>query len=181
MQVTQCLESTREMSDYGHGPVDTRLRHDILVDGMSRREASQKHDLNFRTIQKILKAPEPPLRPKEYERAKPKIGPFVSVIHEILEADKKVHAKQRHTGRRLFERLRDEHGYTGGITGVRDEIRRYKQSTQEVFMPLFACAWRSPVRFRRGKGRLSWSSDEGDVLCDVASLQRRILLSGVSP
>ncbi len=114
----------------------TQIRHDILVDGMSRREASQKHDLNFRTIQKILKAPEPPLRPKEYERAKPKIGPFVSVIHEILEADKKVHAKQRHTGRRLFERLRDEHGYTGGITGVRDEIRRYKQSTQEVFMPL---------------------------------------------
>ncbi len=114
----------------------TQIRHDILVDGMSRREASQKHDLNFRTIQKILKAPEPPLRPQEHLRDKPKLGPFLSVIREILEADKKVHAKQRHTGRRLFERLRDEHGYKGGITVVRDEIRRYKNSTAEVYMPL---------------------------------------------
>jgi transposase len=114
----------------------TNIRHDILVDEMSRREACQKYNLNFRTIQKILKDPEPPDRPKEYARDKPKTGQFISVIHEILEADKKVHAKQRHTGKRIFERLRDEHGYTGGITVVRDEIRRYKQAAAEVFMPL---------------------------------------------
>ena len=114
----------------------TRIRRDVLVDEMSRREACRKHNLNFRTIQKILKHPEPPDHPKEYARDKPKIGPFISVIHEILEADKKVHRKQRHTGKRIFERLRDEHGYTGKITVVRDEIRRYKQATAEVFMPL---------------------------------------------
>ena len=114
----------------------TRIRRDILVEEMSRREACRKYNLNFRTIQKILKHPEPPERPKEYARAKPKIGPFISVIHEILEADKKVHPKQRHTGQRIFDRLRDEHGYTGGITVVRDEIRRWKQQSAEVFMPL---------------------------------------------
>jgi transposase len=114
----------------------TNIRRDILVDEMSRREACRKYNLNFRTIQKILKDPEPPDRPKEYARDKPKTGQFISVIHEILGADKKVHAKQRHTGKRIFERLRDEHGYTGGITVVRDEIRRYKQAAAEVFMPL---------------------------------------------
>ena len=114
----------------------TKIRRDVLVDEMSRRKASLKHNLNFRTIQKILKDPEPPDRPKEYARDKPKTGQFISVIHEILQADKKVHAKQRHTGKRIFERLRDEHGYTGGITVVRDEIRRYKQAAAEVFMPL---------------------------------------------
>ena len=114
----------------------TRIRRDVLVEKMSRREACRKYNLNFRTIQKILKLPEPPERPKAYARAKPKIGPFISVIHEILEADKKVHAKQRHTGKRIFDRLRDEYGYTGGITVVRDEIRRWKQQAAEVFMPL---------------------------------------------
>ncbi|MBL7042710.1 MAG: transposase [Pirellulaceae bacterium] len=114
----------------------TRIRRDILVEKVSRREACRKYNLNFRTIQKILKYPEPPERPKGYARAKPKIGPFISVIHEILEADKKVHPKQRHTGQRIFGRLRDEHGYTGGITVVRDEIRRWKQQSAEVFMPL---------------------------------------------
>ena len=114
----------------------TRIRRDILVDGMSRREACRKYDLNFRTIQKILDQQEPPDHRQKHTRDKPKIGPFIPRIHEILESDKKVHHKQRHTGKRIFERLRDEEGYTGKITVVRDEIRSYRQATAEVFMPL---------------------------------------------
>ncbi len=113
-----------------------RIRRDVLVDGMSRREACNKYNLNFRTIQKILNRPEPPEAREKSTRDKPKIGPFIGIIHAILEADKKVHRKQRHTGQRIFARLREEHGYTGGVTVVRDEIRRYKQGAAEVFMPL---------------------------------------------
>ena len=91
----------------------TRIRRDVLVEKMSRREACQKYNLNFRTIQRILKLSEPPERPKAAPRAKPKIGPFLPVIHEILEADEKVHPKQRHTGKRIFDRIRDEYGYHG--------------------------------------------------------------------
>lgn len=114
----------------------TTIRRAVLVDKMSRREACRKYKLNFRTIVKILQHAEPPAKPKEHLREKPKIGPFIGVIQEILQADKKIHPKQRHTGKRIFDRLRDEHGYTGGITVVRDEIRRIKQQTAEVFMPL---------------------------------------------
>lgn len=114
----------------------TDIRRDILVNGMSRRSACKKYQLNFRTIQKILSHPEPPGYCRKNPRDQPKIGPFISIIHEILQADKKVHRKQRHTGKRIFERLRDEYGYTGKITVVRDEIRRWKQATTEVFMPL---------------------------------------------
>jgi len=116
----------------------TRIRRDVLVEKISRREACRKYNLNFRTIQKILEHPEPPKKPKEYARARPKLGPFISVIHEILEADKKVHPKQRHTGKRIFDRLRDEHGYTGGITVVRDEIRRSSSRR-----PKSSCRWRT--------------------------------------
>ncbi|MCP4891405.1 MAG: IS21 family transposase [Planctomycetaceae bacterium] len=114
----------------------TDIRRDVLVDGMSMREACKKYHLNFRTIQKILSHAEPPGYCQRATRDKPTIGPFIPIIHEILEADKKVHKKQRHTGKRIFDRLRDEHGYTGGITVVRDEIRRWKRSSTEVFMPL---------------------------------------------
>jgi transposase len=114
----------------------TEVRRAVLVGGMSRRDACKKYNLNFRTIQKILAHEEPPGYRRKYLRQKPMLGPFIPIIHEIIEADKKVHKKQRHTQRRIFERLRDEHGYTGGVTVVRDEIRRYKQSSAEVFMPL---------------------------------------------
>ncbi len=114
----------------------TRIRRDVLAGGMSRRQAVKKYNLNFRTIQKVLRQEEPPEDRKKSERDKPVIGRFIPIIHAILEADKKVHRKQRHTGKRIFERLRDEHEYTGGITAVRDEIRRYRQQVAEVFMPL---------------------------------------------
>jgi len=80
--------------------------------------------LNFRTIQKILSQAELPGYQQPAPRDKPKIGPFVPIIHEILEADKKVHRKQRHTSKRIFDQLCSDHGYTGGITVVRDKIRR---------------------------------------------------------
>ena len=114
----------------------TEVRRAVLAGGMSRREAAEKFKLNFRTIQKILAHEEPPGYRRTERREKPTIGRFIPIIHEILEADKKSHRKQRHTGRKIFERLRDEHGYSGGITVVRDEIRRYKQRSAEVFMPL---------------------------------------------
>ncbi|MBK6898254.1 MAG: hypothetical protein IPH09_02965 [bacterium] len=51
-------------------------------------------------------------------RQKPKLGPFIDDINEILLLDKQVPKKQRHTAKRIFDRLR-ERGYTGGYTGSR--------------------------------------------------------------
>ncbi len=114
----------------------TKVRLAVLRDGMSKREACRKFDLNFRTVQKIIQNEEPPGYRATQPRSKWKLGPFVEIIHGILEADKKVHHKQRHTGKRIFERLRDEYGYTGGLTIVRDEVRLWKSAQKEVFVPL---------------------------------------------
>ncbi len=83
----------------------TNIRRDILAGGMSRCEACKKYNLNLRTIRKILEHQEPPGYRRKTTRVKPKIGKFIPIIHEIMEADKKVHAKQRHTGKRICERL----------------------------------------------------------------------------
>ncbi len=51
---------------------------------------------------------------------RPKLGPLVPVIDAVLEVDKTALPKQRHTAKRIFERLRIEHGYAFGYTVVKD-------------------------------------------------------------
>ena len=58
------------------------------------------------------------------------------MIGAILEADQQVPRKQRHTAKRIFERLRDEHGFTGQYTIVKDYVRERRRRGQEMFVPL---------------------------------------------
>jgi len=75
-----------------------------------------------------------------YRRSKAPIRPaldgYVGVIDEILRTDKTLIKKQRHTAKRIFERLRDEHGYAGSLTTVTYYVREQKRRTKEVFVPL---------------------------------------------
>ena len=57
--------------------------------------------------------------------------------HDEADRDPDVPRKQRHTAYRIFERLRDEHGFTGGYTIVKDYVRSRRQSTREAFVPLY--------------------------------------------
>jgi transposase len=67
---------------------------------------------------------------------RPKLDPYVAMIDKILVDDKSRPKKQQHTSKRIFERLRDEHGYTGGITIVKDYVAGVQQRAQEMFVPL---------------------------------------------
>ena len=67
---------------------------------------------------------------------RPKLDTFAGIIDQILEADKRVPKKQRHTSKRVFERLRDDHNFIGGFTIVNDYIFTAKQRQQEMFIPL---------------------------------------------
>ena len=132
----------------------SEVRRRVLTGELTKRAARLEYHLHWDTLTKILENAEPPGYRKRKERGKPVLGPFIPLILEILEADKKAPKKQRHTVKRIFERLREK-GYTGGITVVGEEVRRIKQRSAEVFMPLAHRAGRSPSRFRRGHGRLS--------------------------
>jgi transposase len=78
--------------------------------------------------------------PPGYVRTKPpfrpKLDPFTGVIDAIMASDKDRPKKQRHTAKRIFERLRDEHDFTGGMTIVKDYVAGWRQRTQEMFVPL---------------------------------------------
>ena len=97
---------------------------------------SKKHKIHWDTLQRILASAEPPEYQRKEPVKRPKIGEFVPIIHEILRSDQEVHRKQRHTAKRIFQRLRAEYHYTGGYTGVKEVVRAWHNEHQEVFLPL---------------------------------------------
>ena len=113
-----------------------RVRHAVLVGGMSRREAARVFGINRRTVEKMLTFSIPPGYRRDKEIRRPKLDGFTGIIDQILEADRLVPKKQRHTSKRVFERLRDEHGFLGGITIVKDYIFAARQRQREMFVPL---------------------------------------------
>ncbi|MGE5685918.1 MAG: IS21 family transposase [Gemmatimonadota bacterium] len=112
------------------------IRRRVLVDGLSKRAACREYDIHWDTLKKILEHAEPPGYRRTAPRPRPKLDPSLPVIHQILEDDKKAPRKQRHTARRIFERLRDEHGYTGGPTVVKEAVAAWRLRRAEVFIPL---------------------------------------------
>ena len=114
----------------------TEIRRKVLVEGASKRSILRDYGIGHQVLAKILSHPEPPDHQVGGPRQKPKLGEFLGVIDEILEADKTAPTKQRHSGRRIFERLRDEYGYTGGITQVREAVAQARRYSKEVFVPL---------------------------------------------
>ncbi len=112
------------------------IRRRVLIDGLSKRAACRAYDIHWDTLTKILEHPEPPGYRRTAPCPRPKLDPFLGVLHQILEDDRKAPRKQRHTARRLFERLRDEHGYNGGLTIVKEAVAAWRTRQAEVFVPL---------------------------------------------
>jgi len=112
------------------------IRRRVLTGEISKRRACREYDVHWQTLAKILGHDEPPGFRQRVPRAKPRLGPFLPVIHAILDADRQAPKKQRHTAQRIFDRLREEHGYTGCASIVRAAVREWKQTRAEVFVPL---------------------------------------------
>jgi len=138
-----------------------RVRHAVLVDGMSRREAARVFGINRRTVEKMLMFSIPPGYRRDKEIRRPKLDGFTGIVDQILEADKLVPKKQRYTSKRVFERLRDEHGFAGGITIVKDYIFAAKQPQREMFVPL---------SHPPGHAR----ADFGEALAIIGGVERKI-------
>jgi transposase len=129
-----------------------RVRRACHVEGMSKSEAARVFGIDRKTVAKILKHSVPPGYRRSKPPARPKLDPFIPIIDQILEDDKGRLKKQRHTAKRVFERLRDEHGFTGGITIVTDYVREKKRRTREVFVPLSHAPGHAQVDFGEALG-----------------------------
>ena len=96
-----------------------RVRYAVQVEGLSERAAARRFGIDPRTVAKMMRFSVPPGYRRTKAPVKPKLGAFITII---LTEDKGRSKKQQHTAKRIFERLRDEHGYTGGLTVVKDYV-----------------------------------------------------------
>ncbi len=138
-----------------------RVRRACHVDGMSKSAAARLFGINRKTVSKMLEHSVPPGYRRKGSPVRPKLDPFIPIIDQILEEDRSLLKKQRHTAKRIFERLRDEHGFTGGITIVTDYVRERKRRTREVFVPLSHAPGHAQVDF-------------GETLGVIGGVQRKL-------
>lgn len=112
------------------------VRQLVFLDGLSRRQAARQLGISRDTVAKMCRYAAPPGDVRTQAVSFPKLGPLIGVIDAILDADETAPAKQRHTAKRIWNRLRDEHGFAGGYTTVKDYVRRVRTRRREVFIPL---------------------------------------------
>lgn len=112
------------------------VRRFVFVEGRSRREAARVFGISRTTIDKMCAYSAPPGYRRKAPPKRPKLDPFIPIIDAIMQSDAGAPRKQRHTARRIFERLGDEHGFSGGLTIVTDYVRAARQRTAEKFVPL---------------------------------------------
>jgi transposase len=114
----------------------SEIRRRVLTGEISKREACRLYEVHWATLKKILAHEEPPGYARKHPVRRPTIEPVLPIIRQILDDDATAPRKQRHTAHRIWQRLRDEHGFAGGYTVVKDAVRTLRVGTKEVFLPL---------------------------------------------
>jgi len=132
----------------------TKIRLEVSREESSKREVLRREGISWETLKKILAYPEPPGYRLKEPRPKPKIGPYLERIAQIIEEDRAIPKKQRHTAKRIYDRIR-QMGYEGKYTQVKDAVRMLLRVKQEVFMPLVHRVGEAQVDFGYALAKVS--------------------------
>jgi len=141
------------------------VRRMFFREGLSRREISRRTGIHRKTIDKMLSYSSPPGYRQKAPRKKTKLWSFIPIIDRILEDDTKAPKKQRHTAKRIFDRLKDEYGYGGGYTIVKDYVRDKKVRLREVFVPLVQRPGTAQIDFGQAKAVIDGTFSNVYIFC----------------
>lgn len=128
------------------------IRKKYLLDHWSIRTISRRLGILRQAVRKALKSADQPRYRLSQPRARPVLGPYEGIIESWLEQDKQAPTKQRHTAKRIFDRLRDEYDFGGAESTVRRYVRGARLSQMEVFVPLSA-EWGEQAQVDWGEAR----------------------------
>ena len=116
-----------------------QIRRDRDREGLSIRGLAKRHGVHRRTVKQALASAVPSAKRSPTNRPAPKLGPYWALIDEWLLADRDAPPKQRHTAKRIWWRLVDEHGADVAEVTVRQHVRSRKRElgwpVGEVFVP----------------------------------------------
>lgn len=146
------------------------VRRLYFHDGLTKREISRRTGFHRETVSKMLLYAQPPGYRLKQPRSRPKLGPFIPIIDEMLKQDKSARKKkQRHTAKRIFDRLKEEHSFTGGYTIVKDYVREKKLRSKEVYFPLLQRPGTSQTDFGKADVRIAGKLVEAKLFCMALS------------
>jgi len=103
---------------------------------MSERAAAIHFGVSRASVKKIMRFSVPPGYRRTAKIKRPKLDGFTGFIDQWLQEDLGSPRKQRHTAKRIFERLCDEHRFQGGYTTVKNYVREHGRRSREMFVPL---------------------------------------------
>jgi len=161
-----------------------QIRRDRDREGLSIRALAERHGAHRRAVRQALASPLPPVKRVPVGRRAPKLGPYRAVIDSWLEADRDAPPKQRHTAKRIWSRLVDEHGADVAEVTVRQYVRARKRAmgwpVGEVFIPqVHAPGMEAEVDWGEAR-RAGRRRDEGAPVRDARVVLRGGVLSGVA-
>jgi transposase len=156
------------------------IRRKVLIEEKSQREVARELGHSRKTIKKALSQAAPPGYRLRKGRPKPVLDPVRPIVEAWLAADQAAPRKQRHTAQRIFERLRDEHGFTGSASNVRRfvaELKRQQGAAAEVFMPLaFAPGEEAQVDWGQAIVSLGGQERTVQVFCLKLAYSKRVFV-----
>jgi transposase len=120
-----------------------QIRRDHAREGLSIRALARRHGVHRRAVRQALESAVPPAKRSPSSRPAPKLGEFRAVIDGWIEADREAPRKQRHTARRIWQRLVEEYGADVSERQVCRYVRgkrRQLGEVGEVFVPLVSDA-----------------------------------------
>lgn len=113
-----------------------KVRHAYFRQGMSKRAIARHFGISRDSVDKMIVYAVPPGYRRTAPVKRPKLDGFTEIIDQWLSEDNGRRGKQRHTAKRVLDRLRNEHGFTGGYTIVKAYMREHQRRSREMFVPL---------------------------------------------
>lgn len=105
-----------------------QIRRGREFEGLSTHALARRYGVHRRTVRQALGSPVPPERKRPEGRPAPKLGEYRELVDSWLIADLTAPRKQRHTAKRVHQRLVEEHGADVSERQVRRYVRERRRA-----------------------------------------------------
>jgi transposase len=136
-----------------------QIRRDKDREDLSERALAARYRVGRGTVRQALASPVPPPRKRPEGRPAPKLGEFRALIDEWLIADQLEPRKQRHTAKRIWRRLVDEHGADVAEVTVRQHVHKRRRELGLGVGAVFVPQVHAPAR----TAEVDWGEAEVDL------------------
>lgn len=144
------------------------IRYLFAVEGLSQREIARRLGVSRNTVARYCEGRDVPWETKTSVRKPRVITPEVEAfVRRRLDKDKETNRpKQKHTTKRIYERLRAETGFRGGESTIRRLVREMKAKLPQVYLPLaFAPGEAAQVDWGIGAVFMNGRKIEANLFC----------------